>query len=584
MKIRNIIMLTALALLTAAQPSALPGAVDGISVTVDDALPGEIVTRGFTLDKKTTVTVSGAVGVFTSKGKELISYSWIIGSADRRTVWDSLENRQRLDKGLTSFSSRVTLPAGDYEMFQTCQSNRFDFEKRKNILSAVGNWVEDLFTSSHKDPAANFSEKLKLTVTGEGKVMREVDPRSLASRFADRTAIRLTGAGENANLRQAFALSSETRVRIYALGEAQNDVLYDYGSIRDLKTGKTAWSMTAHDTEWAGGAEKNVRVSRTITLPAGRYMAVYVSDDSHGCGAWNSLPPHDPQYWGLSIGMEKPEDSGLLTLLDNTRDAAPVISVLRMKEKSSESLAFEVKEPLEVQVLCIGEGEPDDDGDDLTDYGWIKQAKTNKIIWDMRRCKTQQAGGAEKNRLVRDRIHLEKGFYLLSFMTDTGHNFGAWNAAPPSDPHLYGISLWVDNPADSAKILAADKGEWDKKDVLTRIVRIRNDSSETQSFSLAEDGEIRILAIGEGFRDEDLTDLGWITERATGRILWKMTWDNTEPAGGAAKNRRFAGILRLSKGDYILHFKTDDSHAYGDWNDDAPDDPDMYGITLYTIQ
>lgn len=37
----------------------------------------------------------------------------------------------------------------------------------------------------------------------------------------------------------------------------------------------------------------------------------------------------------------------------------------------------------------------------------------------------------------------------------------------------------------------------------------------------------------------------------------------------------------LEKGNYLLRYKTDDSHAYGDWNTDPPDDREYYGITLY---
>jgi len=50
--------------------------------------------------------------------------------------------------------------------------------------------------------------------------------------------------------------------------------------------------------------------------------------------------------------------------------------------------------------------------------------------------------------------------------------------------------------------------------------------------------------------------------------LWRMRYDDTENAGGAAKNRQVTEMLRLRAGTYVVHYRTDDSHSYGDWNDD----------------
>ncbi len=37
----------------------------------------------------------------------------------------------------------------------------------------------------------------------------------------------------------------------------------------------------------------------------------------------------------------------------------------------------------------------------------------------------------------------------------------------------------------------------------------------------------------------------------------------------------------LEKGSYRLRWRSDDSHSFGDWNVDPPDDPQSWGITLY---
>ena len=59
--------------------------------------------------------------------------------------------------------------------------------------------------------------------------------------------------------------------------------------------------------------------------------------------------------------------------------------------------------------------------------------------------------------------------------------------------------------------------------------------------------------------------------------------DETEPAGGAAKNRLFDGVITLPAGRYVLCYDSDGSHSHADWNDDAPDEPESWGITVFRL-
>ena len=94
---------------------------------------------------------------------------------------------------------------------------------------------------------------------------------------------------------------------------------------------------------------------------------------------------------------------------------------------------------------------------------------------------------------------------------------------------------------------------------------------------------MRIYALGEG-SGRSLADYGWIEDARTGKTVWEMTYRTTDPAGGAAKNRRFDGLVTLPSRRYTLRFETDGSHAFGSWNADPPDDPDMWGITVYRVK
>jgi hypothetical protein len=39
--------------------------------------------------------------------------------------------------------------------------------------------------------------------------------------------------------------------------------------------------------------------------------------------------------------------------------------------------------------------------------------------------------------------------------------------------------------------------------------------------------------------------------------------------------------LTLEPGTYELHYRTDGSHSFNDWNDTPPDDRIHWGITIY---
>ena len=59
-----------------------------------------------------------------------------------------------------------------------------------------------------------------------------------------------------------------------------------------------------------------------------------------------------------------------------------------------------------------------------------------------------------------------------------------------------------------------------------------------------------------------------------------MTGRNTMDAGGANKNRRFDGLVELPAGEYVVHYVTDDSHSFDQWNQEAPFEAERWGITI----
>ena len=79
-------------------------------------------------------------------------------------------------------------------------------------------------------------------------------------------------------------------------------------------------------------------------------------------------------------------------------------------------------------------------------------------------------------------------------------------------------------------------------------------------------------------------DYGWIEEADSGKVAWKMTLPHTEHAGGHHKNRIHQGLIHLPAGDYVLHYVTDDTHAYDKWNGRRPGNPEAWGISLLLVE
>jgi len=60
----------------------------------------------------------------------------------------------------------------------------------------------------------------------------------------------------------------------------------------------------------------------------------------------------------------------------------------------------------------------------------------------------------------------------------------------------------------------------------------------------------------------------WLNSR---RCVFRHQTVSESPAGGLGKNRKADLSLRLPAGDYRLHYQSDESRAYMESNDAAPD-------------
>ncbi len=538
-----------------------------------------------------------AVGAGETK-RELAANAWILNARTREVVWEMIEAKSSSrSRRLQEVNETISLPAGNYEVYYAFfPSYQYWHSGRRNNF---GNVVERVWNEIFDDKGDDYryyrdlQKDLKIVVRGKGRNLGAEGVQHFQGDYKESAVVSMTPMWDDRYERQGFTLDRPMDIQIYAIGETGWDdnwdwgsrrrddkEVYDFGWIINTQTREKVWKMTYADSKHAGGAPKNRMVDQIVSLPAGSYAAFFVTDDSHSERRWNAPPPYDPRFWGMTIRVK---DSGMQAYVkkfdyEPAPDKNVVVSLAKLGDDEFRSAGFTLKRPMNLRIYALGEGR--DNG--MFDYGWIIDAKTHKKVWEMDYGKTEHAGGASKNRLFDGTVRLDKGSYLAYFRTDDSHSYFRWNSSRPYDAEHWGMTVMAAdenfNPAD----VGAYKEEEDKS-ILAQLTRMRDHDHERKSFALKRDTDVRIYAIGEG-RNGDMFDYGWIEDAKTGKVVWEMTYRMTEHAGGASKNRLYDDVISLKAGEYVLHYETDDSHSFNDWNSDPPHDPVNYGITLYLVK
>ncbi len=564
-------------------------AQENVLVEIAKLSPRTLKVEGFTLDRGQDLQLK-ATGLNTSRRHPFTANAWILNAQTREVVWEMKEaNTKRRDRYLRDFEGPLSLPAGTYEVYYSSFSYFNDGFNVNNIGKAITYVYDSIFEkkdSRHHD--GNWEEgnwddyrreydELGLTIKGSGKKLDEKALLAFVEAAKSDAVINMSALWDEEYKRQGFILSQPTGLNLYAIGEAGYESDYDYGWIIDVKTREKVWKFTYDNSEPAGGAEKNRMFKGSVKLPAGTYAAIFVTDDSHSYRRWNSPPPYDPEFWGLIVRTSNPSDRANVRLYEyeDLPKKNVFLELTRVRDDEYLTKGFTLKQPLDVRVYAVGEGR---DGD-MFDYGWIMETKSRKKVWTMDYRETEHGGGADKNRLFDDVVRLDKGSYLVYYVTDGSHSYRDWNSSAPFDQERWGVTLLASSENFDASQVAEYVPEADAN-VLAQIDNVRDDQNKQLRFSLDKNAEVRVYALGEG-RDGDMFDYGWIEDARTGRVVWEMSYRMTEHAGGAHKNRVFDGNVYLKAGEYELHYQSDGSHSWRDWNDDAPHDPMHWGITVY---
>lgn len=537
---------------------------------VGNVYPGEVEMGGFNLSQDGEIEIEGEGGSFDKWDNYLSYYAWILNTETREVVWRS-ENCDDYsdDDGEYDFDMNLNLDAGNYEVYFA--AGRDD---SKYLVDGLG-MIQGLFEGK-KSNIKKYKKRFFVKISGDEDILSSVNPSKLVD-SRNHNIVSFTRVGDSENLEKGFSLNEDTKVIIYGIGEGVKREFYDFGYIYDVAKNKKVWMFNREDGSIAGGGEKNVVQNAVINLQKGSYKVHYKSDDSHSFDEWNVLPPDDPQYWGIVVSLFDNDDKNNIIPFRDDDILKPIISITKVEEDEFLSQGFTLTKKIELRVMSIGEGYRE-----LSDYGWIENANTKEIVWKMTYRNSDYAGGGKKNRIVDDNIQLDAGNYIAYYVTDDSHNYDDWNDTPPFEEDMWGITIWTRNKNDKSYVEFFNPKRFVNKNLIAELTRVGDDRNLKKSFSISRDTKVKIIAIGEG-SGRELVDYAWITN-SKGKTVWEMEYKETSHAGGGKKNRVLNTEITLKAGDYKLHYTTDDSHSFNDWNTTAPDNPQMYGVTLLKVE
>jgi hypothetical protein len=390
------------------------------------------IRRGFALSAPTTLTVY-ALGE-RSRSDDMVDYAWITDITDNSRVW-KMEDDIRPGGGAwknAKARSTLLLEKGNYLLTYVSDGTH-----------SAADWNEE-----PPDDPLNYGITLAVVNEVERKNFSVTDVEDFKN-----IIVQLTNIENNEYRSEGFTLKQDARVRVYCIGERANgrSQMADYGTILDARTRARVWTMDVERTSSAGGASKNRLADEVIELPRGSYVVTYQSDDSHAYDDWNDDPPYDKEHYGITVmGAGEKFSPSIVGEYTETRDRNIIAQIARAGDNEDRSERFVLDKTTRIRVYAIGEGQ----NRDMFDYGWIEDAKTGNVVWEMTYAMTFHAGGGRKNRMVNTTILLDRGEYRLRWRSDDSHSFQDWNVDPPDDPQYWGITLYRDNDLPPAPAIA----------------------------------------------------------------------------------------------------------------------------------
>ncbi len=533
----------------------------------------------FEVEEAPVMVTIDATGSFQSDNV-LAAYGWIVRRDDRAVVWTMRPETVTRDKGSTAtIDDEAELAPGIYDAYFTSYGDPLQpATQGTSFFDKLSAFFDEDFRRWRTE-----YNKWKFLVQAaspeEASRVRQVSGTALRNfAWAGNNLIWETEPlHNNAAKEYLFQTDRDMLIQVYAQGEVlAESAPSDYGWIERIDTGEHIWELSYDNTEAAGGSIKNRIYNEVLRLPTGRYRVVYKTDGSHAYRRWKGNPPYDAAAWGIRLVTVDTKDLAGISDFDPWTSLPRVASLTRVGNSEMLNQTFTFDRPM--RALVHAEGEFTSGG--RYDYAWIINNQTERRIWEMEDAHTQHAGGGKKNRWVEEVIEFEPNIpYTVFYRSDDSHGYGSWNTEAPTNPERWGVTLFALDPTYVPPVPTIPEIEVNENGYLIQETALGNDTRIQVPFTVANRTPLHIVALGE-FTRRDRYDYGWITRAGSDRVVWEMTRKNTTHAGGSSKNRKFDDVIVLRPGEYVVHFVTDDSYAFGDFDSHPPDNPTGWGITI----
>ncbi|UCC44471.1 MAG: hypothetical protein JSU65_00645 [Candidatus Zixiibacteriota bacterium] len=559
-------------------------------IEIDQIRAGDLEAVGFELGQTTEIEIE-AVGIRQSRGSDMAAYAWIIDSDTREPVWEMRSrstDRVNRSRALRIAEETKALEPGRYELYYYGGLNwygRGNIRFGKGVIEVIGDIFDDDWDDDEWDEYYDFDDLLRdcyVHLSSDELSKSDLQTFEVTGDLPN-ALLQFNKLGDDEYIRQGFSLSQPCDLRVYSVFEFPrgNRNPVDNGWIIEVESREKVWEIDRWGSDRAGGGSKNRKYDDEIHLDRGDYVLHFSTDDSHSFEEFNVNPPFDPFNWGVTVLPGTNCNRSVFSLVDVADAGEPLVDLTRARDDDDLEQAFRLDRETTLHIVAIGEASLSDR--ELADYGWIQDAESGEIVWEMTYRNTDHAGGADKNRMYDGPVTLPKGDYIAFYTTDGSHSYRDWNASAPYDRNAWGLAIYPTRSGDRPGLTLLDRSDIRQNEkILASITRVRDDRRHRERFSLEEDTRVRIYALGEGQRGR-MYDYGWIENARTGRTIWEMTYRRTDHAGGAQKNRVFDDVILLEAGDYEVYYETDGSHSYNDWNSRRPRDPSSWGITLSKV-
>ncbi len=545
-------------------------------LTILDIDVGELERRSFTLagPAEISVTAYGSVERETSApvAADLAAYPWIVRKGDRMPIWRMDPAQGEVVKGtLLRVDDTVRLDEGEYDLYYASYGTERYSRRGGPFLRLGGHWTAD---------SKNW--QVALSVPPDAG-LREISSDEVVQASTVGEVVWSSGPMEGRRMaEQLVSVSAPTPVSIYSIGEFCDGEACDWGWIEDLETGERVWQMSEDNTVFAGGSRSNRLFDGIVTLPPGNYKVAYRTDAGHAYNEWFGNPPFDPSGWGVRVATTRESDSENVQVFDLWKQREAVVRMSSVRDDEERSSTFRVLRETPVVVYSMGEFS----SGSAYDYGWIDDDRGN-TIWQMSWDASKPAGGARKNRVEVAYLVLKPGRYVANYRSDGSHSFEDWNSSRPKYPERWGLTVFLLDDADATNVVvegarpiaeSSVPALIDDSRILVDLTPAGNDVALTHSFSLDDEVEVVIHALGE-ITMADRYDYATLIA-ADGNVVWTMTRDNTVAMGEGERLRRFDGRFTLGPGSYTAQYRTDDSYAFGDFEGGGPARPHDYGVRI----